>query len=129
MSDLDLDAIERWYRALERPNQTVLALVAEVRRLRDRVATLEGGIRGHAEYGRSALPHQTRAAPHDLSLWSLLDASHDQEREVCAAHQYETHSDPHRPPDPPPPTCHLEPGHTGNHEGRTASHRRLVRWA
>ena len=91
MSDLDLDAIERTrIRAASMKGRLsyseAAALAAEVRALRERVATLEGGIEAHRRWVRQrdasgwmhkGTPHQ---APNER-LWSLLDVQGDTEGE------------------------------------------------
>ena len=88
VSDLDLDAIERTrIRAASMKGRLsyseAAALAAEVRALRERVATLEGGIREHRDENHrldSEGDHVRRELDRgsaDIILWRLLDVQGD----------------------------------------------------
>ena len=85
MSELDLEAIERTrIRAASMKGRLsyseAAALAAEVRALRERVSTLEGGIREHRDEAQKLLTSD-KVLGHmdDMRLWSLLDVQGDTE--------------------------------------------------
>lgn len=114
MSELDLDSMQSRATAGFRDGagqarDDALALVAEVRRLRQQVATLESGIREIAnlvnETSSDDDPWETLGHI-DQMMSTLIDVSHDQEEEEETPCPTCGELPKHHPPDCPPDVSH-----------------------